>query len=158
MGKKSFDLATEISETGWTPRIETGIRLLDDQHRHYFGLVNECLSMTGNASANKQVSPDKLSERLGFLRRYAVEHFATEQRIMKEAAYPDYQEHFDEHMFFLQRIGDLDKQLHEEGFSDKLARELQFQALEWFIGHIQRADMKLVEFLDQRAEQTGTGS
>jgi hemerythrin len=149
MGKMTSDLAIEIQETEWTQSIETGIETLDDQHRHYFSLVNECLSLTGNASSNKQVSPEKLSERLGFLRRYAVEHFATEQRIMKEANYPGFQTHFDEHMYFLQRVGELDKQLREDGFSNMLARELQFQILEWFIRHIQTEDMEVAEFLRQ---------
>ena len=157
MEKKTQDLATEIEETGWTQRIETGIGVLDDQHRRYFSLVNECLSLTGKVYSKKQVSPDQLSERLRFLRLYAIEHFATEQRIMKEADYPGYQAHFDEHMFFLKRVGDLDKQLREDGFSNKLARELQFQILEWFIRHIQTEDMDVVGFLQQNEEQTGTG-
>ena len=156
-GKNTLDLATEIEETGWTQKIETGIEVLDDQHRHYFSLVNDCLSLAGNVSSTKQVSPEKLSERLGFLRRYAVEHFATEQRIMKAAGYPGYQAHFEEHMYFLQRVGELDRELREEGFSDKLARELQFQVLDWFIRHIQTEDMDVAGFLNQEAEQTGTG-
>ena len=157
MGTKTQDLATEIEETGWTQRIETGIGVLDDQHRRYFSLVNDCLSVAGSASSRKQVSPEKVSERLRFVRRYAVEHFATEQRIMKEANYPGFQAHFDEHMYFLQRVGDLDKQLREDGFSSKLARELQFQILEWFIRHIQTEDMDVASFLNQETEQTGTG-
>ena len=157
MAEKTSDLATAIEETGWTQSIETGVETLDDQHRHYFNLVNECLSLTGNASSTKQVSPEKLSERLGFLRRYAVEHFATEQRIMKEAGFPGYQAHFEEHMYFLQRVGQLDTRLREEGFSNKLARELQFQVLDWFIRHIQTEDMQVAAFLNQDAEQTGTG-
>lgn len=147
----------ELGETGWSDAIETGFAVLDEQHRRYFSLVNECLAMTGDTHDSRQINPAKLTERLGFLRRYAVEHFATEQRIMQESGYPDYQAHFKEHMSFLNNIGVLDKQLREHGFSDKLARELQFHALEWFIQHIQVTDMKLVEYLKQDQELTGTG-
>lgn len=145
-------LATAIEETGWTKAIETGLPALDDQHRQYFAMVNGYMAASAKAAA-QQNGHEELVERLKFLRRYAVEHFATEQKIMKDAGYPDYQEHFEQHMYFLKRVGALDNRLREEGHSEKLTREVHFYTLEWFISHIQSADMLVVEFLRESGYQ-----
>ena len=148
-GYSTTDLATEIEETGWSQKIETGIDIVDDQHRQYFDLVNNYL-----ATAAKITTDDKnseLVERLDFLRRYAITHLTTEQKMMKEAGYPDYQPHFEEHKYFLKHVGALYKKISNEGHNDKLTREVYYYTLEWFIGHIQFTDMKMVAFLKQSA-------
>lgn len=148
IGYMPTDLALEIEETGWSQRIETGIEALDAQHRQYFDLVNDYLSAAATMTADSDRISD-LGKKLDYLRRYAIEHFATEQKIMKDAGYEGYQAHFEEHMYFLRHVGALHKQLCDEGHNDKLAREVYFYTLEWFTTHIQSADMKVVDFLKQ---------
>ena len=150
-GYSTIDLATEIEETGWSQKIETGLEVLDDQHRRYFSLVNDYLATAAKAATHDNRDAE-LVERLDFLRRYAIEHFATEQKIMKDAGYRDYQQHLEEHKYFLMHVGALYKQTCNEGQSDKLTREVYYYTLEWFIGHIQFTDMKMVEFLKQNAD------
>ena len=145
------DLATEIVETGWTQKIETGIDILDNQHRRYFDLVNNYLAMAKKVTINNDRNSD-LVERLDFLRGYAIEHFATEQKLMKDAEYPKYQQHIEEHKYFLKHVEALYEQICNEGSNDKLTREVYYYTLEWFIGHIQFTDMKMVEFLKQNAD------
>ena len=157
LGYLATGLATEIEETGWSQKIETGIEVLDAQHRQYFDLVNDYLATAAKATTDTDKNSE-LARRLDFLRRYAVDHFATEQKIMKEAGYEGYQAHFGEHMYFLQHVGALYKQLCDEGHSDKLSREVYYYALEWFIAHIQSADMKVVEFLKENSDRAQTAS
>ena len=147
-GYSIIDLATEVEETGWSQKIETGVKVLDDQHRQYFSLVNDYLATAAKATTNDD-RHSELVERLNFLRRYAIEHFDTEQKIMKDAGYQDYQQHLEEHKYFLMHVGALYKQTCNEEQSDKLTREVYYYTLEWFIGHIQFTDMKMVEFLKQ---------
>lgn len=142
--------ATEIVQTGWTQDIETGIEILDSQHARYFEFVNDFLS----AAANADSSTSDLVERLDFLIRYAMEHFSSEQNIMKQEGYPGYQEHFEEHMKFLKHVGALRNQVNEDGPNDKLIREVRFYTLEWFVEHIQSIDMKVVEFLRQNSAES----
>jgi len=144
------ELATEIEEIGWTQKIETGIDILDSQHRRYFELVKNYLATA------KQVTPDnvrnsELVERLDFLRSYAIEHFSTEEKIMKDTGYQEYQQHIEEHKYFLKHVGDLYEKTCNEGSNDILTREVYYYILEWFIGHIQITDMKVVAFLNQNA-------
>lgn len=142
------DLAIEIEETGWSRKIETGVEVLDDQHRQYFSLVNDYLTTAAKVTTNDKKHKE-LVERLNFLRRYAIEHFETEQKIMEETGYPGYQQHLKEHEYFMMHVGELYQQTCDKQQSDKLTREVYFYTLEWFIGHIQFTDMKMVEFLKQ---------
>ena len=149
-GYSTIDLATEIEQTGWSQKIETGVEVLDDQHRRYFSLVNDYLAVaTKTAPYDNKLA--ELVERLDFLRAYAVEHLATEQEIMKDAEYPDYQRHLAEHEYFLMHVEELYEQTCNEGQSDKLTREVHYYTLEWFIRHIQFTDMKMVAFLKQKS-------
>ena len=147
-GSSTNDLATEIAETGWSQKIETGVEVLDDQHRQYFSLVNDYLATAAKVTTNENRHTE-LVERLNFLRRYAVEHFETEQKIMKDAGYKGFLRHLKEHEYFLMHVEELYKQTCNEEQSDKLTREVYYYTLEWFIGHIQFTDMKMVEFLKQ---------
>ena len=152
-GYSKNDLATEIAETGWSQKIETGVDTLDEQHRQYFSFVNDYLNTVGKITTTND-RHSELVEKLNFLRRYAIDHFATEQQLMKDAGDPDYQQHLAEHKTFLIHVGALCKQLADEGHSDKLTREVYYYALEWFINHIQSKDMEAVAFLKQGYSQT----
>lgn len=147
-GYTRTDLATEIEETGWTEKIETGVEILDHQHRRYFDLVNDYLVTTKKITPNND-RKSELSDRLDFLRSYAKEHFATEQKIMEDSKFPGYSQHLEEHTYFLKHVDALHKQISDEGSNDKVTREVYYYTLEWFIGHIQFTDMKMVEFLKQ---------
>jgi hemerythrin len=85
-----------------------------------------------------------------FLRQYAKEHFATEETIMREAEYPEYEAHIKEHLYFLRHVGKLCEELELNGFSPKLSREVNYYISEWFIEHILLLDMQLVGFLNAR--------
>jgi hemerythrin len=151
-GYSITDLATEIKETGWTKKIETGVDILDSQHRQYFRFVNDYLTTAAKVTTNEDKNSE-LVKRLDFLRLYAIEHFATEQKIMQDAVYEGYQRHLEEHMYFLKHVEDLYEQVSNEGNNDRLTRELHFYTLEWFISHIQFTDMKMVAFLNEIADQ-----
>jgi len=150
-GYSRAELATEIEETGWTQKIETGVDILGSQHRRYFDLVNNYLAIAKKVAPNDDRN-SVLIERLDFLRSYAKVHFATEQKIMKDVEYQYFQQHIEEHKYFLKHVGALYDQICDEGSNDKLTREVYYYTLEWFVGHIQFTDMKMVEVLKQNTD------
>ncbi len=154
----SFKTYTEeIEETrggvvAWTRELETGHELLDEQHRHYIDLLNNYLAnVTSQLTTDENLS--KLVRSFDFLRRYAEEHFATEESIMDSAGFPDSLSHKDEHLDFLQHVENLHWEMQENGFSERLSREVNFYAIEWFIDHILGSDMQLAEFLRHKQLQ-----
>lgn len=144
-GHGANESPTDTVDTNWTTELETGIESLDKEHAKYFDFVNDLLTTAANAESSVSGVVDKID----FLIRYAMEHFSTEQNLMKQEAYDGYQPHFEEHMHFLKHVGSLRNQIRDNGSNDKLMREVRFYTLEWFVEHIQSSDVKFVEFLKQ---------
>ena len=142
-------MVTEISKFDWDPDLETGIEIVDEQHRKYFVLLNSYLEKTSGPLSDSNQFFDLL-EKFSFLHQYAKEHFSTEELIMQEAGYPEFESHRDEHLYFERHVEELYEQLKVEGFSQELAREANYYIIEWFVDHIREADMDLVEFLHNK--------
>lgn len=68
----------------WSHRYETGIDLIDHQHRTLFDAVNQLAAAFKTGTAQNQVIVS-----LDFLAGYTVEHFQTEERFMKEGRQSD---------------------------------------------------------------------
>ena len=67
----------------WSSQFETGIDLIDSQHKALFEAVN---SLEASFSIGNINNAAKKS--LDFLEKYTIEHFQTEERFMRDAAYP----------------------------------------------------------------------
>ena len=146
---------TEFFELNWTKDLETGIEVLDAQHKKYFDLLSNYIAKAtkvSKTSTNTEKVSD-LAETLDFLRDYAEEHFSTEETVMKEAAYMDYEQHREEHQYFLKHVEELYNEMKTKGYSLKLAVEVDYYTAEWFVAHIRSSDMKLVQFLEQKSTE-----
>ena len=139
--------SSEVDGIGWTKELETGIAILDEQHRRYIKLLNDYLAQATDNTMATEVKIIRLTESLSFLRQFAKEHFLTEDTIMKDAEYPDLEEHQEEHSFFLSHVEQLCKNLETNGFTPKLSREVNYYIVKWFIEHILVLDMQLVDYL-----------
>jgi len=148
-------MESDINEPLWSKQLETGVDILDKQHRRYLALLSNYLD-----KASESVStPERvlhLAETFNFLRDYAREHFATEESIMEKIAYPDIESHREEHAYFLKHVGRLYEQMKVEGFSAELDREVNYYTAEWFIEHIRFTDVKFVEFINKRTSEDKT--
>ena len=142
-------MITGISKLDWNPDLETGIDVVDEQHRMYFLLLNKYLEKVSETLSDRNHFFDLL-EKFDFLHQYAKEHFSTEELIMQEAGFPEFESHRDEHLFFEHHVEELYEQLKAEGFSQELARKADYYMIEWFVNHIREADMDLAEFLHNK--------
>jgi len=143
-------MSLQIDSVEWTPDLESGVDVLDAQHRRYFELVNAFLQRASRTPSTPETVSD-LAETFNFLRQYAVEHFSTEQEIMRRANYPDFELHEKQHLYFLKHVEELYQQMKSKGYSAALAREVNYYTIEWFIRHIRVTDMKLVKFLKEES-------
>jgi len=139
-------MGSQNEDFGWTEDLESGIEVLDAQHRKYFDLLSDFLEKASKPASTPEKASE-LAETFDFLRQYAVEHFSTEQEVMEISGYPDSALHEDEHLYFLRHVEELYQRLKTRGYSPQLAREVNYYTAEWFIEHIRLTDMKLVKFL-----------
>src|SRR5512137_2961281 len=96
----------------WTPSLAIGVPEVDDQHRTLFERAGRFAAAVHGHERNA-----RLEELFEFLAEYALEHFASEERLMRSVDYPDLEVHAAEHRSFKQRLGSLAPQWDSEGES-----------------------------------------
>lgn len=124
----------------WDDELSLKIGKLDDQHKEIFDLLRRL----GGAVENNE-GKNALDAIFDNLIDYTQAHFETEETLMEEFEYPDYQLHVDEHNLLLEVVQDFRKKLDLKG---KPMREADMKfLLDWLEIHILGADKKLGEFL-----------
>ena len=105
-------MESEFYRFGWTSKLETGIEVIDVQHRRYFELLDNYLETTNELSTTPEQVVD-LAETFNFLRQYAKEHFSSEEAIMLETKYPAYEQHQAQHLHFSDKLEKLYRRLRK---------------------------------------------
>ena len=118
----------------------TGIKLIDDEHRQLFALVNEVHTLV-----NDDLIFDKYDEIIRILtelKNYTEMHFQDEESYMEKINYPDLEAQRRAHNTFIERLVDInfeeleDLDHHQQEY---LQSVLDFLA-KWLINHILKMD------------------
>lgn len=118
----------------WSPQYATGVAEIDEQHRALFDWLGQLESA---AADNRAMTAAYSLTRLG---QYARSHFAAEEQLMAECAYPRLDAHRAEHEGFRQRVRELQAQsLNRDISSDAIAL-----LRNWLVDHILASDMDYV--------------
>ncbi|MBN2695752.1 hemerythrin family protein [bacterium] len=127
---------------GWDFQYETGIKVIDSQHKRLVLLVNEL-----HEAIVVGKTQSILESVFQTLMDYTAKHFSDEERLMLIYDYPEFKEHKDHHesliremegLFFQFRMGELPVA------SLKVKKFL----LNWVLEHIMDDDMRYVEYVD----------
>ncbi len=123
----------------WSSRFETGIPIIDTQHKALFEAVNKLADSfkAGTSAAQVKASMD-------FLVKYTVEHFQTEEKYMREIDYPKLTSHMAEHAQLVAKAQGLQAKLAE---GKPVTVEVTTFLADWLKHHINEVDMGYVEFL-----------
>jgi hemerythrin len=135
---------------GWNEAFNTGLDDVDEQHRTLLEHINK-LSRSIQDDDNTA-----LVDLFDFLGNYGIEHFATEERYMKEYGYPFLTEHEVEHAAFIRGFMST-KQEILSGRHDKLISLFRINLFlyDWLISHSTRFDKHFADFvLQKRVKQS----
>ena len=130
----------------WEPDLETGIKIIDRQHREFFKLVNDLLN---NSMGSKEREP--VLKAFKFLNFYIIEHFGMEESLMSEYNYKSLKEHMGLHRYFRMELEKLEAQIKGNHF-DEVSIRLDYLMVNWFVEHIKIQDKKLARFLHEEME------
>ena len=83
----------------WTPKLETGIAIIDSQHKRLVDIINE-LDEARKAGRSNEVLGAMLEE----LVEYTFTHFRVEEKLMENHQYEQLDEHRGEHRIFTDHI------------------------------------------------------
>jgi hemerythrin-like metal-binding protein len=117
----------------WKPEFETGVALVDEQHRHLVEIINRFEEALQKGKGSRQAN-----EILNDLTGYTQEHFATEERLMAEAGYPQLKLHQSQHRQLLQKVERFQFDYNAAG--RRITAELHEFLGYWLVNHILRDD------------------
>ncbi len=127
----------------WDESMAVGVEEIDAQHRRLFELANSVAETVQGGYDREQAWRE-----LRGLCDYAVEHFAMEEALMDMDAYPEYDQHLNEHMHLTTRALDFLEAFSEDRGVD-MGEFLRFVAA-WIREHTLSMDRTLAAFLASR--------
>jgi len=120
-----------------------GIAEIDQQHLRFVDYINEI-----DAALKRNENTETFLSILQQLLDYAVEHFSSEEALMRKHAYPGYEGHKEIHSHTLGELFEFDMRImadHEE----ETRAFLDF-AVAWLKNHILHTDYELATFLKKK--------
>jgi hemerythrin len=133
-----------MAEFKWNKKLETGIDLIDSQHKELFTRIYklELAILTRKEYA-------ELERLIEYLESYVSEHFQAEEDIMKRINYPDLIAHQEEHKKFTSFYNNLKKESLSKGIDTYLALDVDKQIRKWWENHVLKTDMAYVPHLKE---------
>ncbi len=131
-----FSIDNHILE--WNDKYSLNISLIDEQHKKLFEIINKAII----AEKNSKVANDVLGI-LDEMTEYALKHFETEERYMKEFNFPEYQAHRNEHIDFTNNSIDYKNRVVSGDF--QIINEILEYLKQWLVNHIQVTDKKYTD-------------
>ncbi|MCA1900014.1 MAG: bacteriohemerythrin [Chloroflexi bacterium] len=133
-----------MEEIKWANKFSVGVRELDEQHRQIILMLNRLLSEPEARNVNSEV----VSEILTAMFRYSLEHFKTEENLLRTHKYPQLEEHRREHNEYRRKI--LDFSAATGAGVKSVPQNLLDYLSRWWTRHILEEDMKYKSFFAEK--------
>lgn len=127
----------------WNDNLSVGIIQIDAQHKNLVNMINS-LYEAMTSGKGKDIVPKIIKDMFG----YAVTHFSTEEKLMQQYGYPEYEAHKREHEAFVKKVQEFNAELLKGNITitSNVANFLKT----WLVNHIQVTDKKYGPFLREK--------
>ncbi len=116
----------------WEDYMEMGHAEIDKQHRTLIDEINKlCIEL-----GDKEPNAEKIKSHIKFMLSYAKEHFATEEKLMKEIEYPGYLNHYNTHRWFEKQVKNLVDDYVKFGPTHNMVVRIHHLLVDWLVSHI----------------------
>jgi len=127
-----------MSMVVWNPAWETGIPLIDQQHRELLAQFEALL-----VAIHENRSDDRIPDLLQFLADYVETHFSLEEDLMQVVGYPGCPGHKAIHDRMRARVGQLVEAA--KGNPAALTEEVIDFLTDWLLRHINEEDRRMAQ-------------
>ena len=128
----------------WQDNLNTGIQVIDDQHRRIVEMINQL------EAARQSGSQVAIVEVLDELVDYTLSHFAFEEALMEEAGYPFCAAHKRVHEVFTKRVSEYRMRFQA---GEDVVDELKSMLSRWLFNHIRNDDKAYSEQVRQHLDR-----
>lgn len=120
-----------MSHLIWDNALNTGIDVIDGQHKRIVEFINQLDDARGNGDRAA------IGEIIEGMVDYTLSHFAFEESLMEEAGYPFLKAHQKVHELFVKRVAELQTRFKA---GEEVADELHGLLSRWLFNHIRNDD------------------
>ena len=125
----------------WQKNFAIGVASIDYEHQQMIEKINEAL-----ARIYESRKSDEIMRLLGDIHAGISSHFALEEKLMRDAAYEEFDAHKDDHELLLDEIREIMDRF--EGSAGKTVESrLSGRLIGWFTTHFSTFDAKLHKLL-----------
>ncbi len=119
----------------WTDKYSIGIKEIDNQHKGLVIIINELFKLMSEGKAKSQ-----LNDIFDHLTHYTKKHFSTEELVLYKYAYPELEQHKNEHKKFIKKI----ENFRSDFVNKKITLSLEVLNFlkDWLLNHILISDKK----------------
>ena len=130
----------------WTKDLATGVEAIDEQHKELFRRINLLLD-----ACRRGEGAEHVVSTLAFLTQYVVEHFQSEEDLMRRAAYRGYAEHAAMHREFRKRVESFASDLALTGVTIITVITVNRMIVDWLNDHIRTVDRAMAATIREQA-------
>jgi hemerythrin-like metal-binding protein len=130
----------------WKDEYSVNHELIDTQHQELVNRLNGFLDAMRQGKGTAEIE-----NVLAFLGRYVVDHFGTEETVMRKYSYPGYTAHKREHEELIADFTEISADVGKNGVRSVQVIQAQEVLVDWLKNHILRMDKALGAFLGGRA-------
>ena len=127
----------------WSEEYSVGIEKFDEEHRHYFSLLQK-LYMAVRKKSNRAV----IGVVLGELYAYSVSHMTEEEDLLEYFKFPELEAHREEHRSFRRAVRGY--MMDFDSGNTAIALSLFVYMQQWLLSHIASCDRKYTSFLHRQ--------
>ncbi len=138
-----------MAKSVWKTQYETGIPIIDEQHKRLFGALDQVQGAVLDGSTRAEIR--------GLLQALVAdtrEHFQTEEAIMAHHGFPDLLTHIREHELLMEKLDELGQRFEES--HDSMALLVPTFMGGWLRHHISEGDFRYAQYM--KSGQVAAGS
>ncbi|HOK09303.1 MAG TPA: bacteriohemerythrin [Candidatus Hydrogenedens sp.] len=124
----------------WSDSFKIDIVQIDAQHQNLVKILNQ-LYESIHSGKDKDIIPKTLMEMIN----YSIIHFRTEEKLMIQHKYPDYDKHKEKHEYFIEEIKKFTFEIQKGNL--EIANTIASFLKDWLTTHIQETDSAYGPFL-----------
>ncbi len=133
----------------WKDKYQLGVPLIDTQHKELFLRV-DAFMQTVRATLPWELKVQKVSETLGFMNGYVVDHFRDEEAYQQRIGYPGFESHRQKHQDMIQYVVDVTQEYEKSGCDEQLMQQFAGKLLAWLINHVASEDQRIAAYAIQK--------
>jgi hemerythrin len=131
-----------------TKDMETGVPKIDEQHKELIHRINAVLEI-----GSKSASHEETQKTINFLNEYIIKHFGEEEALQRQYKYPQYEQHREQHKFFIAEFKKLKEEFSANGPSPKFAVGINKTIISWITKHIKTVDVVFGQYYKEQAKR-----